>query len=74
MISRFPPSLSKQIAFFLGNTEIFTYGRKEKLREGGRGVGGGEVGRLKKRGEKGPHSTNLTGYFSKTWSTKRGPT
>lgn len=53
MISRFPSSLSKQIAFFLGNTEIFTYGRKEELREGGRGVGGGEVGRLKKkRGER----------------------
>lgn len=74
MISSFPSPLSKQTAFFLGNTEIFTYGRKEELREGGRGLGGGEVGRLKERREKGLHSSNLTDYFLKTWSTKRGPT
>lgn len=74
MISSFPSPLAKQTAFFLGNTEIFTYGRKEELREGGRGLGGGEVGRLKERREKGSHSSNLTDNFLKTWSTKRGPT
>lgn len=57
MIRIFSSQLSKQIAFFLGKMKYLSMenGIKEELREGGRGMGGGEIGREteKKEGRRG---------------------